>query len=79
MIQFSSDQFFKMMKERWPSAIVARERVEDFTGGLVNRRTLANLDSQGVGPAGRIRFGRKVAYEINSFVAWLEERCKFEN
>jgi hypothetical protein len=79
MIQFSSDHFFKMMKERWPSAIVARERVEDFTGGLINRRTLANLDSQGIGPAIRIRCGRKVGYEINSFVAWLEERCKFEN
>jgi hypothetical protein len=79
MIQISNTQFFKKMADRWPSVLVSRDSVEDFTGGLVNRRTLANLDSQGVGPAGRIRCGRKVAYQVSHFVEWLEKRCKFEN
>ncbi len=36
--------------------------------------TLANLDSKGQGPEGKIRVARKVAYEIHSLVRWLEAR-----
>lgn len=67
---------FKKMAEKWPSSVVAREKVGEFTGGLLNPRTLANLDSLGRGPAGRIRFGRKVAYDVNSLIAWLESRTE---
>ena len=67
---------FSTMAERWPSPFVARHEVRRFTGGIVNPKYLANLDSKGQGPAGRFRVGRKVAYPVESFVSWLEARSK---
>lgn len=64
------------LANRWPSAYVAREEVGRFTGGILTEKYLANLDSQGKGPAGRIRCGRKVAYSVESLIAWLEERAE---
>lgn len=65
---------FSGMADRWPSTMVAREKVEDFTGGIMNRRYLANLDAKGEGPP-RVRIGRKIAYPVIDFVAWLEARA----
>ena len=65
---------FKSMLERWPSTYVAREKVEEFTGGIVSARYLANLDSLGKGPKWRVRVGRKVAYPVSELVSWIESR-----
>ena len=67
---------FQLMAEKWPSPFIARQEVERFTGGIVNPKYLANLDSQGKGPKGRIRVGRKIAYPVSSFIVWLEERSE---
>ena len=67
---------FSEMAEKWPSAFVARTEAEKFSGGMIKEKYLANLDSQGKGPAGRIRCGRKVAYPVNEFVKWLERRSE---
>lgn len=64
----------KVMAENWPSPYVAREEIERFTGGILTRRYLANLDCTGQGPKGRIRVGRKIAYPVNELVTWIEER-----
>ena len=67
---------FQLMAEKWPSPFVARQEVERFTGGIVNPKYIANLDSQGLGPEGRIRVGRKIAYPVIEFIKWLEERSE---
>lgn len=66
---------FSTMAANWPSPYIVRQEVERFTGGIVNAKYLANLDSRGEGPPGRVKVGRKVAYPVNSFVAWLESRA----
>lgn len=66
---------FSEMAERWPSPYVAREKVAILTGGITNPRTLANLDSKGEGPPGRVRVGRKIAYPVKGFIKWLESRA----
>jgi len=58
----------------WPSSIVARSEVSKFSGGLINPRRLANMDSLGLGSANRYRVGRKIAYPVDSLVAWMESR-----
>lgn len=65
---------FSKLAESWPSPIVARQSISEFTGGLVNPRTLANLDCKGEGPAGRFKVKRKVGYPAAEVVAWLENR-----
>jgi len=65
---------FQSIADNWPSPFVARQEVSRFTGGILTPSYLANLDSQGKGPKGRIRVGRKIAYPVREFVAWLESR-----
>lgn len=66
----------RKLADKWPSTIVSRGKVGEFTGGLIHPRTLANLDSLGKGPAGRVRVGRKVAYDVDSLLVWLETRLE---
>lgn len=66
---------FQKLAENWPSAWVARTSIHHFTGGIVSEKYLANLDSSGKGPQGRVRIGRKIAYPVNEVVAWLEARA----
>lgn len=64
------------LAQKWTSAIVAREKITEFTGGLMSPGRIANLDVAGDGPP-RIRFaGRKVGYPVNQLVTWLEGRAE---
>ncbi len=67
---------FEGMKKRWPSDYVARERVGDFTGGLIHPRTMANHDSRREGPGKKIRLGKKIAYPVDELVKWLNDRLE---
>jgi hypothetical protein len=66
----------KELSEKWPSAVVARSEVRKFSGGLLSEKTLANLDSRGEGPTGRIRVERKVCYPVAALITWLEGRAQ---
>jgi len=68
------NSLFQSMAEKWPSTWVARTEAERFTGGIISEKYLANLDSAGKGPAGRVRIGRKIAYPVSEFIKWLESR-----
>jgi hypothetical protein len=76
MDQINTSNLLASMADKWPSAFVARTEAANFTGGLIGEKYLANLDSAGKGPAGRIRCGRKVVYPVNEFVKWLEQRSE---
>jgi len=76
MNQIRSNQIdLSAMADKWPSAIVSREKVGDFTGGLMSPRYLANLDSIGEGPES-FRVGRKRAYRVDALIQWLEHRSQ---
>jgi len=63
------------MARKWPSSFIAREKVGEFTGGILNPRTMANLDCKGEGPK-RIRIGRKIAYDVKELCEWLSNRSE---
>jgi hypothetical protein len=44
--------------------------------GLVAAGTLANADSAGKGPRGRVRLNKKTVYPRAELVAWLLERLQ---
>ena len=54
----------------WP-CIIARQQVPRLTGGLISSKYLANLDCLGLGPSKRINLGRRVGYECQALVLWL--------
>lgn len=66
---------YEEMAKNWPSELLPRTEVKHFTGGIISEKYLANLDSQGLGPEGRFRIGRKVVYTTRNFVTWLESRA----
>ena len=63
---------WKVMKETWPSCVVARKSIDEFTGGAISRSTMSNHDSQGTGPKIKQRLGGTVVYPIDSLIEWLE-------
>ncbi len=64
------------MAAKWQSSHVARDRVGEFSGGIITSKYLANLDSAGKGPPGRVKIGRKVAYSVDALVVWLQGRAR---
>lgn len=55
--------------------IVTREEI--FAKAPVYRpRTMANLDSQGKGPAGKLTLGSKVCYPREQIVLWLAAQIR---
>jgi hypothetical protein len=74
----ATKDIFDQMAESWPSEIIARTEIRVFTGGLINPNYIANLDSRGEGPSGRIKSGRKTCYQKRAFVKWLRERSVIE-
>lgn len=64
------------LAEAWSSPLVARsqQQLDRFSGGILNARTLANADSLGTGPVGRVKIGRKVAYPVNSLIEWMQAK-----
>ncbi len=67
---------FEKILKRCPAPFISREVAEHVSGGLVKVKTYANLDSQGLGPADRVRCGRKVGYPAESFARWLANRLQ---
>ena len=65
----------KQAGKDWPSTLVARQKIEKFTGGVFTRRTMANADYLGHGPDGAFRVGRSVVYPVDSLCVWLIERA----
>jgi hypothetical protein len=69
---------FSELAKTWKRPFVKRKDVGEFSGGILHPRTMANLDSKGEGPAGRIRLGGKVAYPVKSLISWMEKRDKIK-
>ena len=66
---------FEKLAESWGAPIVARTDVGKFSGGILHPRTMANLDSQGIGP-NKILIGARVAYDVNELIKWMQQRGK---
>lgn len=59
----------------WPP-VLARDRIAEYTGGLICPKSLANLDSLGQGPSRRVKLGRRVGYPARDFAVWFLERSR---
>jgi len=67
---------FDRMAAKWPSEFIARCKIAEFTGGMLSSKSMANYDSLGEGPGGRIKIGRKSGYIKPPLVEWLKSRAK---
>ncbi|WP_285906416.1 hypothetical protein [Pseudodesulfovibrio pelocollis] len=69
---YCKDRVLAALKEKLPP-LFCRRRVEELTGGLLTVCNLIKLDKEGLGPQS-FKMGRKVGYEKESFLLWLEQR-----
>lgn len=66
---------FQKFAQSWKAPVVARTKVDVFSGGLLHPRTMANIDSdpEQEGPE-RVRMGGKIVYPVVPLIAWMEKR-----
>ena len=62
------------LRDKWPSAWVSRSHFDRFSGYAISGKTIANLESEGKGPAGKFFVGGKAAYSIDDAIEFLRER-----
>ena len=61
--------------------IFARQQVGELTGGMIDPRTLANLDYKGLGPVNaKVSMGKtKVGYFREPFIDWFLNRLEMSS
>ncbi len=69
-----TEAFFQALEKSLPAAFSRKEAAAALKG-VYTACALANIDCKGQGPF-RMRIGRVVVYERNSFLAWLRGRAK---
>ena len=68
------------LKFNFPRPCVKRNDLGKLTGGLLNPKTIRNLDSQGVGIKGKFLIGpRTVAYPTDAVIDFIAERLSQNN
>jgi len=59
--------------------IFSRETASKMIGGIFTPRTLSNFDAAGRGPKKKVRIGKRVAYEKEDFLDWLQGMMGMNN
>ncbi len=69
------ENIYQRLEKNLPP-IFTRKTASQAIGGLISAKTLANLDSLGLGPIRKVKIGLKVGYEREDFIAWLKQRIE---
>ena len=69
---FDKAKLIQNLRQSLP-ATFGRKWIQQQIGGILSSRTLANLDSLGLGPPHKY-ISNKVIYERESFLIWLAPR-----
>lgn len=66
------ESVFRMLVEEWPNDFVFRQDIKEFSRGIMSPGYMAILDSQGKGPVGKFKIGKRVAYPADEVIKWLK-------
>lgn len=64
------------MAEEWPSILVARSEIGEFTNGLYKPRSMNTFDGAQKGIKRKIRINTKIAYLKSDVIEWLKNKIK---
>jgi hypothetical protein len=70
------DSIFTKIGQSLPP-VFTRDVAVKSLGGLIQAKTLSNIDNRGEGPMSKVRVGKKVLYEREDFIDWLKKYNKF--
>ena len=74
----TNNPFWECLENALPD-VFPRKDVSKLTRGIVSSRSMANLDSLGVGPSMKVRLNGYVCYEKQDFLEWLKARANGEH
>ena len=72
-MNFYDADFLDGLRELLPP-IFSRETASKMIGGIFTPKTLSNFDAAGRGPRKKIKIGKRVAYQKDDFLDWLQNR-----
>lgn len=64
----------KNLKRGAPSGLLTRKKIAELSGGIINPRTLSNLDSAGKGIEGGVMIGKTIVYPIENVIEFFEKK-----
>ena len=64
------------LSNSWPSTLVARNEMEEFTRGLYKGRSFNTYDGAKIGIKRRIRLNTKIAYLKSDVIDWLKNKTR---
>ena len=67
---------FEVLKEYWKEDMIDRANVERITGGVITETMLRKFDTNKTGITNKALFARKVYYQLNDVIKWLDKNTK---
>lgn len=72
---FEDKIFFDQLRKELPP-VFTREFASEKIGRIFSAKSMSNADTLGIGPSVKVRIGKKVGYERDSFIQWLRGKIK---
>lgn len=72
---FGDDVFFDQLRKELPP-VFTREFASEKIGRIFSAKSMSNADALGIGPSVKVRIGKKIGYERDSFIQWLRGKMK---
>ena len=77
MSMFGDEIFFDQLRKELPP-VFTREFASEKIGRIFSAKSMSNADALGTGPAVKVRIGKKIGYERDSFLQWLRGKIKHD-
>lgn len=75
MPMFGDEIFFDQLRKELPP-VFTREFASEKIGRIFSAKSMSNADALGTGPAVKVKIGKKIGYERDSFLQWLRGKMK---
>lgn len=66
----------KRFEDNYGLPYVPRKLSYDASGQQYAHKALVEADRKGIGPKVKVKVGREICYEVDSYFDWLESRMK---
>ena len=69
--------FFDQLRKELPP-VFTREFASEKIGRIFSAKSMSNADALGTGPTVKVKIGKKIGYERDSFIRWLRGKMKHD-
>ena len=76
-LMFGDEIFLDQLRKELPP-VFTREFASEKIGRIFSAKSMSNADALGIGPSVKVRIGKKVGYERDSFLQWLRGKMKHD-